>query len=41
MDAQVRPNRSLPNPGFIALMIAMGVISFPPASRSWPWAPGR
>ncbi|WP_233346008.1 MULTISPECIES: DUF2244 domain-containing protein [Oceanicaulis] len=28
MDAQVRPNRSLPNPGFIALMIAMGVISF-------------
>lgn len=28
MDAQIRPNRSLPNPGFLALMIAMGVISF-------------
>ncbi len=26
-DAEVRPNRSLPNPGFIALMIALGLIS--------------
>jgi len=28
MDAHVRPNRSLPNPGFIALMAAIGVLSF-------------
>jgi uncharacterized membrane protein len=27
-DAEVRPNRSLPNPGFMALMIAIGVLSF-------------
>lgn len=27
-DAEVRPNRSLPNPGFTALMIAIGLISF-------------
>ena len=41
MDAQVQPNRSLPNPGFIALMIAMGVISFSAgiafmAMGAWP-----
>lgn len=28
LDAHVRPNRSLPNPGFIALMVALAVISF-------------
>ena len=27
-DAEVRPNRSLPNPGFLALMIAIGALSF-------------
>ena len=27
-NAEVRPNRSLPNPGFIALMIAIGALSF-------------
>jgi len=27
-DAEVRPNRSLPNPGFLALMIALGLMSF-------------
>lgn len=27
-DAEVRPNRSLPNPGFLALMIAIGTLSF-------------
>ena len=27
-DAEVRPHRSLPNPGFLALMIAIGLISF-------------
>jgi uncharacterized membrane protein len=28
MDAELAPNRSLPNPAFIALMLAIGVISF-------------
>lgn len=28
LDAEVRPNRSLPNPGFYALMIAFGLMSF-------------
>lgn len=28
LDAQVRPNRSLPNPGFVALMTALILISF-------------
>ncbi len=27
-DAEIRPNRSLPNPGFYALMAAVAVISF-------------
>lgn len=27
-DAEVRPNRSLPNPGFVALMVAIGALSF-------------
>ena len=27
-DAEIRPNRSLPNPGFYALMAAIAVISF-------------
>lgn len=27
-DAEIRPNRSLPNPGFYALMTAVAVISF-------------
>lgn len=27
-DAEVRPHRSLPNPGFLALMIAIGTLSF-------------
>ena len=28
LDAEIRPNRSLPNPGFYALMAAVAVISF-------------
>lgn len=28
LDAEIRPNRSLPNPAFYALMIAFGVVSF-------------
>ncbi len=28
LDAEIRPNRSLPNPGFYALMAAIAVISF-------------
>jgi uncharacterized membrane protein len=28
LNAEIRPNRSLPNPGFYALMIAVAIVSF-------------